>query len=74
MQPVMKPVFNSMAPGDILLKTAQKAGGALAKFSAATWEDQLKTAWQARFPGGDAHVARGAGARRHVPGCRRRRR
>jgi molybdopterin-containing oxidoreductase family iron-sulfur binding subunit len=54
MQPVLTPVFNTMAPGDILLKTAQKAGGTLAKFSAASWEDQLKSSWQARFPGGDA--------------------
>jgi molybdopterin-containing oxidoreductase family iron-sulfur binding subunit len=68
MQPVLTPVFNTMAPGDILLKTAQKAGGALAKFSTATWEDHLKSAWQSRFPGGRCHVARSAGARRHVPG------
>ena len=54
MQPVLTPVFNTMAPGDILLKTAQKAGGALAKFSSASWEAQLKSTWQARFPGGDA--------------------
>ena len=71
MQPVLTPVFNTMAPGDILLKTAQKAGGALAKFSAASWEAQLKASWQARFPGGDADCGvrrwRGAACTRKPP-------
>lgn len=51
MQPVLTPVFSTMAPGDILLKTAQKAGGPLAKFTATSWEAQLKSAWQPRVNG-----------------------
>jgi anaerobic selenocysteine-containing dehydrogenase/Fe-S-cluster-containing dehydrogenase component len=47
MQPVMEPVFNTRAAGDILLATAKKAGGALAKFSATTWEVHLRGRWQA---------------------------
>ena len=46
MQPVMQPVFNGMATGDVLLKTAQKAGGAFSRFSAPSWEVYLKTQWQ----------------------------
>jgi molybdopterin-containing oxidoreductase family iron-sulfur binding subunit len=53
MQPVMTPVFNTMATGDVLLKVAQKAGGALAQFSAPSWEAHLRDVWQARG-GGDA--------------------
>ena len=34
MQPVMEPVFNTRAAGDVLLKVSQKAGGALAGFNA----------------------------------------
>ena len=45
MQPVMEPVFKTMATGDLLLKTAQKAGGALAAFSAPSWEAHLKAQW-----------------------------
>jgi molybdopterin-containing oxidoreductase family iron-sulfur binding subunit len=45
MQPVMEPVFKTMATGDVLLKVAQKAGGALASFNAATWEAHLKAQW-----------------------------
>ena len=47
MQPVMEPVFNTRAAGDILLQVAQKAGGALAEFTAPSWEAHLKTRWQA---------------------------
>jgi len=46
MQPVMEPVYGTWAAGDILLKTAQKAGGALARFAAPSWEAHLKAAWQ----------------------------
>ncbi len=46
MQPVMQPVFNGMATGDVLLKTAQKAGGAFGRFNAPSWEAYLKTQWQ----------------------------
>jgi anaerobic selenocysteine-containing dehydrogenase/Fe-S-cluster-containing dehydrogenase component len=47
MQPVMQPVFDSQAAGDILLQVAQKAGGALAAFNAPSWEAYLKQAWAA---------------------------
>jgi anaerobic selenocysteine-containing dehydrogenase/Fe-S-cluster-containing dehydrogenase component len=46
MQPVMQPVFPCMATGDVLLKTAQKAGGAFSRFNAPSWEAYLKTQWQ----------------------------
>jgi molybdopterin-containing oxidoreductase family iron-sulfur binding subunit len=45
MQPVMEPVFKSMATGDLLLKVAQKAGGVLASFNAPSWEAHLKAQW-----------------------------
>ncbi|HZM27145.1 MAG TPA: molybdopterin-dependent oxidoreductase, partial [Gemmatimonadales bacterium] len=45
MQPVMEPVFRTMATGDVLLKVAQKAGGALARFNAPSFEAQLKNRW-----------------------------
>jgi len=45
MQPVMEPVFQTMATGDLLLKVSQKAGGALAQFNAPSWEAQLKAQW-----------------------------
>ncbi len=47
MQPVMEPVFDTRAAGDILLQTARKTGGALAKFTAASWEAHLRERWQA---------------------------
>jgi Fe-S-cluster-containing dehydrogenase component len=47
MQPVMQPVFDSQAAGDIVLKASQKAGGALASFNAPSWEAYLKQAWAA---------------------------
>jgi molybdopterin-containing oxidoreductase family iron-sulfur binding subunit len=55
MQPVMEPVHATWAAGDILLKTAQKAGGALARFAAPSWEAHLKAAWQ--------EIGRAAGAK-----------
>jgi len=45
MQPVMEPVFPTMATGDVLLKAAQKLGGLLAKLSAPTFEAHLKSRW-----------------------------
>ena len=45
MQPVMEPVFHTMATGDVLLKVAQKVGGGLARFNAPTFEAHLKTRW-----------------------------
>ncbi|MGH7497596.1 MAG: molybdopterin-dependent oxidoreductase [Gemmatimonadales bacterium] len=47
MQPVMEPVFNTMATGDVLLKVSQKAGGALAKFNATTYQGYLRSRWDA---------------------------
>ena len=47
MQPVMEPVFNTLPAGDILLRVAKKAGGALARFDAPSYEAHLKTRWQA---------------------------
>ena len=47
MQPVMEPVFNTRAAGDILLAVAKQAGGALAGFDAPTWEAHLRGRWQA---------------------------
>ena len=47
MQPVMEPVFGTMPTGDLLLKTAQKVGGALAALNAPTFETHLKNAWAA---------------------------
>ena len=46
-QPVMQPVFNTMATGDVLLRVSQKAGGALAKFAAPSYEAHLRDRWQA---------------------------
>jgi molybdopterin-containing oxidoreductase family iron-sulfur binding subunit len=56
MQPVMEPVFNTLPAGDMLLRTARKAGGALARFDAPSYEAHLKTRWQAlagELGGGD---------------------
>jgi Fe-S-cluster-containing dehydrogenase component len=50
---VMEPVFGTMATGDLLLKVSQKAGGALAGFTAPTWEAHLKAAWSRMVAGED---------------------
>jgi molybdopterin-containing oxidoreductase family iron-sulfur binding subunit len=47
MQPVMEPVFNTMATGDLLLRTAKAVGGPLARFAAPSYKDHLQTRWQA---------------------------
>jgi molybdopterin-containing oxidoreductase family iron-sulfur binding subunit len=47
MQPVMEPVFNTLPAGDVLLRTAQKVGGPLAKFSASSYQAHLQSRWQA---------------------------
>jgi anaerobic selenocysteine-containing dehydrogenase/Fe-S-cluster-containing dehydrogenase component len=47
MQPVMEPVFNTLAAGEVLLRTAKKAGGALAKFNAPSYQAHLQSRWQA---------------------------
>ena len=46
MQPVMEPVFNSLPAGDILLRTAKKVGGPLARFSAPNYLAYLQSRWQ----------------------------
>ncbi|HEX5631772.1 MAG TPA: molybdopterin-dependent oxidoreductase, partial [Gemmatimonadales bacterium] len=57
MQPVMEPVYPVRHTGDVLLATAQKAGGALAKFTAPSFEAYLKEKWAARAGGADAWLA-----------------
>ena len=47
MQPVMEPVFNTLPAGEVLLRTAKKVGGALARFNAATYQAHLESRWQA---------------------------
>ncbi len=47
MQPVLEPVFNTMAAGDVLLKVSQKAGGALSRFNAASYQAYLRSRWDA---------------------------
>ena len=47
MQPVMEPVFNTLPAGEILLRVSRKAAGALARFTAPTWEEHLKARWRA---------------------------
>jgi anaerobic selenocysteine-containing dehydrogenase/Fe-S-cluster-containing dehydrogenase component len=46
MQPVMEPVFNTLAAGEILLRLSRKAAGPLARFAAPTWEEHLKSRWR----------------------------
>jgi anaerobic selenocysteine-containing dehydrogenase/Fe-S-cluster-containing dehydrogenase component len=47
MQPVMEPVFNTLPAGDVLLRTAQKVGGPLAKVAAPSYQAHLQSRWQA---------------------------
>ncbi|HSJ77029.1 MAG TPA: molybdopterin-dependent oxidoreductase, partial [Gemmatimonadales bacterium] len=47
MQPVMQPVFDTLPAGEILLRTAKKVGGALARFSAPSDQAHLQSRWQA---------------------------
>jgi anaerobic selenocysteine-containing dehydrogenase/Fe-S-cluster-containing dehydrogenase component len=54
MQPVMEPVFKTMPTGDLLLKSAQKAGGTLAAFNAPSWESYLKAQWLKQLGSDDA--------------------
>jgi molybdopterin-containing oxidoreductase family iron-sulfur binding subunit len=54
MQPVMEPVFQTMATGDLLLQLAQKVGGPLARFNAPGWEAYLKAEWLKTLGGSDA--------------------
>ena len=46
MQPVMEPVFNTLAAGDVLLRTARKMGGALSRFAAPSYQAHLQSRWQ----------------------------
>ena len=47
MQPVMEPVFGTVATGDVLLRAAARAGGALARFTAPSYEAHLRSQWAA---------------------------
>jgi anaerobic selenocysteine-containing dehydrogenase/Fe-S-cluster-containing dehydrogenase component len=47
MQPVMEPVFNTLPAGEVLLRTAKKVGGALARFNVPSYLAYLQTRWQA---------------------------
>jgi anaerobic selenocysteine-containing dehydrogenase/Fe-S-cluster-containing dehydrogenase component len=47
MQPVMEPVFNTLPAGDVLLRTAKKLGGPLARFTAPSYQAHLQSRWQA---------------------------
>ena len=47
MQPVMEPVFNTLPAGELLLRTAKKVGGALARFTAPSYKAHLQSRWQA---------------------------
>ena len=51
MQPVMEPVFNTLPTGDVLLRTAKKMGGPLARFTDPTFKDHLQARWQALAAG-----------------------
>ncbi|HEU5049903.1 MAG TPA: molybdopterin-dependent oxidoreductase [Gemmatimonadales bacterium] len=57
MQPVMEPVFQTRATGDVLLQVAQKAGGAFARFTAPTYEAHLREAWRATAADDAAWIA-----------------
>ncbi|HXE57204.1 MAG TPA: molybdopterin-dependent oxidoreductase, partial [Gemmatimonadales bacterium] len=45
LQPVMQPVFNTRATGDVLLAVSQRLGGPVARFNAPTFEAHLRAAW-----------------------------
>ncbi|MBA3345520.1 MAG: 4Fe-4S dicluster domain-containing protein [Gemmatimonadales bacterium] len=47
MQPVMEPVFNTLATGDLLLQVSRKVGGPLARFNAPSYQEHLRSRWQA---------------------------
>ncbi|HEX2217632.1 MAG TPA: molybdopterin-dependent oxidoreductase, partial [Gemmatimonadales bacterium] len=47
MQPVMEPVFNTLPAGEVLLRVSRKAAGSLARFTAPSWDEHLKTRWRA---------------------------
>jgi molybdopterin-containing oxidoreductase family iron-sulfur binding subunit len=51
MQPVMEPVFRGMHTGDVLLASAKKVGGPLAKFTQASFEAYLKESWRTLLAG-----------------------
>ncbi len=43
----MEPVFNTLPAGEILLRVSKKAAGSLARFTAPSWDEHLKTRWRA---------------------------
>ena len=46
MQPVVEPVFPVMHTGDVILKVSKVVGGAVAGFTAASFEEHLKAEWR----------------------------
>ncbi len=46
MQPVVEPVFPVMHAGDVILKVSKAVGGALAGFTAVSFEEHLKAEWR----------------------------
>src|SRR4051794_20402621 len=55
MQPVMEPVFNTLPAGELLLRTAKKVGGPLARFTAPNYLAHLQGRWQALASSKGAH-------------------
>ena len=47
MQPVMEPVFNTLPAGEVLIRTAKKVAGPLARFNASSYQAHLQSRWQA---------------------------
>jgi molybdopterin-containing oxidoreductase family iron-sulfur binding subunit len=47
MQPVMEPVFNTLPAGEVLIRTAKKVAGPLARFNAPSYQAHLQSRWQA---------------------------
>ncbi len=45
LQPVMEPVYPNLHTGDVLLQVARKVGGAMARFTAPSFEAHLKARW-----------------------------
>jgi molybdopterin-containing oxidoreductase family iron-sulfur binding subunit len=57
LQPVMEPVRPGMHTGDVLLRAARAAGGALAAFSAADFETHLRDNWATMAAGAEPLAA-----------------
>ena len=57
MQPVIEPVRGGLHTGDVLLKAAKAVGGAVAAFSAPSFEAYLKGEWQKTLNAADFDTA-----------------